>query len=98
MIKVTSANFETEVEKSSIPVIVVFGAAWNAPGNLIARQLDRLDQTKVKIAVVDIDASTDLSIKFSVRFCPYLMVFKDGLAVFTDNKLSDELLKAVFGA
>jgi thioredoxin 1 len=97
MVIATSANFDTEVINSKIPVIVVFGAAWNSQSNLISRQLDRLDQETIKNVRVDIDNSPDLGLRFSIRFCPYLMVFRDGIAVYTNTMLTDDVLKAAHG-
>lgn len=78
------ANFEQEVLKSSIPVLVDFWAEWCAPCRMITPIIEGLAseyEGKVKIGKVDVDKSADISSQFSITSIPTLIVFKDGAPV-----------------
>lgn len=74
-------NFENEVEKSSLPVLVEFGASWCGP---CKRQLPILEDLakdysdKLKVVKIDIDDSPELANKFHIRSVPTLMIFDGG--------------------
>lgn len=81
---VTDANFEQEVLKSSVPVLVDFWAAWCGPCKIIAPTVDELAVEyagKMKVVKLDVDANIEVSSRYSVLNIPTLMLFKDGHAV-----------------
>jgi len=81
---VTDANFEQEVLKSSVPVLVDFWAAWCGPCKVIAPTIDQLAVEyagKMKVVKVDVDSNMEISSRYSVLNIPTLMLFKDGHAV-----------------
>ena len=74
-------NFEDEVIKSEVPVLVDFTATWCGPCKALAPIVDQVAQEltgKVKVGKVDIDESPVTAGKFGVRGVPTLMVFKNG--------------------
>ncbi len=80
----TKANFETEVLKSSSPVLVDFWAEWCGPCKMIAPLLDELADEyagKARIAKVNIDEHPDLATQFRVTAIPTLLFFKGGQVV-----------------
>lgn len=90
-IHVTDANFETEVRKSSIPVVVDFWAAWCGPCKMIAPILDEIAKEydgKLKVAKMDVDTNPKTPTSFSVMSIPYLLFIKDG-------KVIDQVIGAV---
>lgn len=80
-VTVDSSNFESDVLKSSEPVVVDFWAEWCGPCKMIAPALDEIASEmsgKVKIAKLNIDENPDLAAQYGVRSIPTLLIFKDG--------------------
>src|SRR2546426_8749960 len=83
-VTVTDANFEQEVLKSSVPVLVDFWAAWCGPCKVIAPTIDQLGVEyagKMKVVKVDVDANMEISSCYSVLNIPTVILFKDAHAV-----------------
>ena len=77
----TSDNFETEVLKSDVPVLVDFYADWCGPCKRMAPIVEQLAseyEGKITVGKVNIDDSTDLAIKYGVMSIPTLIVFRRG--------------------
>ncbi len=77
---VNKENFETEVLKSPIPVVVDFWASWCGPCMMLAPILEEISKERddVKIAKINVDEEMELAMKFNVDAIPCLMLFKDG--------------------
>ena len=85
-VSVTDDNFDTEVLKSSKPIVVDFWAEWCGPCKQIGPALEEISNEmgeKIKIAKVNIDDDPDTPAKFHVRGIPTLMIFKSGQVVAT---------------
>jgi thioredoxin 1 len=77
----TDQNFEEEVLKSAVPVVIDFWAAWCAPCKMIAPTLDELAQEfagKAKIGKLNVDENREIAGKYGIRGIPSLLLFKDG--------------------
>ena len=80
-LKVTDENFESEVIKSSKPIVVDFWAEWCGPCKAIAPSLEELSEemsNKLKIVKINVDENPSTSQAYSIRSIPALMIFKDG--------------------
>jgi thioredoxin 1 len=80
----TDGNFESEVLKSEVPVLVDFWAEWCMPCRLLAPTIDKIAKDyngKVKVGKLDTDANRDVSIKYGINAIPTVILFKGGQVV-----------------
>jgi len=85
-IAVVDVTFNTEVEKSDVPVLVEFWGEWCAPCKMIAPMLEDLARDyagRVKIVKVNIDENQRTAMTWRVRSAPTLMLFKNGAVAAT---------------
>lgn len=77
----SDANFDAEVLKSNLPVLVDFTATWCGPCQRQAPIIESLSkkwQGKVKVGMVDIDDSPESAVRFNVTSVPRLVIFVNG--------------------
>lgn len=86
-----SQNFEGEVVKSDIPVLVDFWAQWCGPCHVIAPSVSQIAQEyegKLKIGKLNVDENPGIAEKYLVRSIPNLKLFMKG-------QVADEIVGAV---
>lgn len=74
-------NFEAEVLKSDVPVLVDFTATWCGPCRALAPIVEKVADElagKVKVGKLDIDDSPGISAKYGIRSVPTVLVFEGG--------------------
>ncbi len=83
-VAVTDQDFETQVLKATMPVLVDFWAEWCAPCKMIAPMVEDLATEydgKVNFVKLDVAANPETSVKFGIRSIPTLLLFKNGKPV-----------------
>lgn len=81
IVQVTDDTFESEVLKSSVPVLVDYWAEWCGPCKMIAPVLDEIAdeyEGRIKVTKLNIDDSPQTPPRYGIRGIPTLMLFKDG--------------------
>ena len=82
--KFTSANFDAEVLKSDMPVVVDFFATWCGPCKMFSPIFEEAAaelSEKAKAVKIDIDSQNELAEKYGVMSIPTFMIFKNGQPV-----------------
>lgn len=80
----TDANFENEVAKSELPVLIDFWATWCGPCRMIAPTIEELAgeyEGKAKICKLDVDNNPKIATEFGIRSIPTILIFKGGKQV-----------------
>ena len=83
-IEVKSANFETEVLQSALPVLLDFWAPWCGPCRIVGPIIEQLAgeySGRLKVGKVNIDEEADLAGRHGIASIPTLVVYKNGKIV-----------------
>lgn len=80
----TDANFDAEVLKSTVPVLVDFWAEWCQPCRMLGPTIDQLAEEtkgKLKVGKVDIDHHRNIAMQYGIQSIPTVFLFKQGQIV-----------------
>ena len=81
VLNVNDANFDEEVLKAAVPVLVDFWAAWCVPCRMIAPTVESIAEShkdKLKVAKMNVDENMKTPAKYGIRGIPTLLLFKGG--------------------
>lgn len=101
----TDKNFEEEVLKAKLPVMVDAFTDWCAPCKMAAPVIEKLTREydgKLKVGKLDVDKNPETAQKYGVMSIPTVIFFKDGKEVsrevgFPGKAGYEKLIKEVIG-
>lgn len=80
-VHVTEQDFEAQVVRAEVPVLVDFWAEWCAPCRMIAPIVEDLAgeyEGRLKVVKVDVDENNNLAFRYGIMSIPTLGIFKGG--------------------
>lgn len=82
IVTITNDNFEEEVLKSELPVLLDFWAEWCGPCKMMSGVVDELAEEfegRIKVGKVNVDEQAALALKYQIMSIPTLIVMKNGV-------------------
>jgi thioredoxin 1 len=98
--EVNESNFDAEVLKSNLPVLVDFYAEWCGPCKMMGPVLDQVStqlENKIKVTKLDTDQSQQIATKYQITGIPCLILIKNGEEVkrITGYQSADALISQI---
>lgn len=88
MFEVTDQNFDSEVLKSEVPVMVDFFAQWCQPCKMMLPIITKIAakyEGKLKVGKYDVEAGSKIAGQYGVLSLPTFIIFKEGKVVFNQS-------------
>lgn len=100
----TDQNFEQEILKSPVPVLVDFWAPWCGPCKILSPIVEEIakdyEGKNIKIGKMNVDENPQMASQFGIMSIPTLLIFKNGqvvqqfIGVQEKSKITDALNEA----
>ena len=84
---ITDVTFDADVLGAQLPVLVDYWAEWCVPCKQMAPALEAVAERyadRLAVAKMDVDANPNTHVRYGVRSCPTLMIFRGGEVVATN--------------
>lgn len=80
VLTITKENFDQEVAKANVPVLLDFWASWCSPCRMIAPTIEEIakENAGIKVGKVNVDEQPELASAFQVMSIPTLVVMQNG--------------------
>jgi thioredoxin 1 len=81
IVELTEANWEQEVTKSELPVLVDFWAPWCGPCRALSPTIEKLSSQyagRLKVGKLNTDENQDIAVKYRISGIPQVLIFKGG--------------------
>ncbi len=97
---ISDTDFDSQVLKSDVPVVVDFWAPWCGPCKVMLPIVEELDKEyggKVKFVKMNVDENSDVPGRFSVMSIPTFIIFKNGDAAktFVGSRSKEDMKKDI---
>ncbi|MCM1285790.1 MAG: thioredoxin [Acetobacter sp.] len=82
--EITKSNFDEEVVKSDIPVLLDFWASWCGPCRMLSPIIEEIAEEydkKIKVGKINVDNEEELAASFGISSIPTLVVMNNGKTV-----------------
>lgn len=100
IVQITDANWDEQVLKSNVPVLIDFWAEWCGPCHALAPTVASIADSysgKMKVGKVNVDENERIAAKYGIRSIPTLMLFNNGeiKTVLIGNRPKNEILQVL---
>lgn len=92
-INLTVKNYDEEVSKSELPVLIDFWAPWCGPCRAMMPVVEKIAQEnegKIKVCKVNVDEEPELASKFDIMSIPTFVAIKNGKVIGTSLGVQDK--------
>ena len=93
VIEIAEENFEEEVLKSELPVLVDFWAPWCGPCRMMGPIVEELaeENLEIKVCKLNVDEASDIARKYEIESIPTLIALKTLVGLRTKQDILNEI-------